>query len=396
MVPAEVDALDGIRVAQLCVEAGRLPDDELDFDGMGDLRCDLLRQSEHFGGGRRPLPGLDHVQRGHVEQRRVDPNVVAELVDPTLEHVAGRPCIVGPGHLIPGVDHGQLGECSEPMKDVGTDDVRRSRDLGIGAVVQHREYCDHGCLQCEVDGRCRRRGVGRKIGELEDVDRFGDVLEALRPEGPEAERRFVETAIDGAAHTDTPSRCDRLDARGDVERIAVVVAFGCGDLALVDSHPEPQTRLIVNVRVATLELGADRDRSAHRCSGVVEKCHEVVSDELDHLTGCGPDVLFDERARLCHPSGRSFRVVCDQKAVADDVGVERNNVPACLVHGVPSSRPPESTERADPPLTPDGSVHSPQEDHIRPLRVSGEPWHRRSRSRPRPGDENGSRGRRRR
>ncbi len=142
VVPAAIDVLERLWVVDLGVDPRRLSDHQLDLQRPGDLLGDLAGEGEQRVRRRLPSVRGHDVDRGHVDQLGVDPQLIAQLMDAGLEHVVDTgPLATG---LVGGVDDIQCGDAGEPVHDLGHQHRSGAPQGSIERLGVHRKHGDGG------------------------------------------------------------------------------------------------------------------------------------------------------------------------------------------------------------------------------------------------------------
>ncbi len=184
--------------------------------------------------------------------------------------------------------------------------------------------------------RQRRRprvgGLGRRLAGGDDAvgaHRPGDVLHALLAEEGvvELEAR-ADGVVDRAGDADAARLGQALQARGDVDAVAVDVAAVLDDVAEVDADAEGDAPALGQRGVARAELGLHGHRRGERVDDGVEARQHGVAGGVHHAPAVPGDGGVDDVEVGGQGAVGGVLVLARQAAVAGDVGVEDGGEPA--------------------------------------------------------------------
>ena len=115
--------------------------------------------------------------------------------------------------------------------------------LGVGAEIREGEHGDRG-LGGQRQGFGRRRRRARR-GDAVDADRRRDILERPLAEIVIVERQLAaDLVVHFPRHDDAAGLRDLLEARGDVDAVAVDVAAFDHDVAQIDADAERDAAIV--------------------------------------------------------------------------------------------------------------------------------------------------------
>ena len=132
---------------------------------------------------------------------------------------------------------------------------------------------------------------------------------------PESQCWLVQFAVHGAGDGQSAVSRQRLDSRGDIQRVTLVVAIRDRDFAAVHAHPKPQPAGRWRPGVQLLHRRRDLDRRAHAIHRGLERHHEIVADEIDQVAAVRAEAALHDLPRAHHAlrrpghsaSGRAMR-----------------------------------------------------------------------------------------
>ena len=154
-----------------------------------------------------------------------------------------------------------------------------------------------------------------------DADRAGDVLDALRPHVLEAEIELVAHLVaHDAADIDPAGVGQRLDARGDVDAVAVDVVAVDDDVADIDADAEFAAPILRHLGVALAHAALDIDGAAHCIDDAGEFDEETVPGRLYDAAAVLDDLGIEQHPPvLLELLEGALLVQPHQPAVADDI-----------------------------------------------------------------------------
>jgi aminodeoxyfutalosine deaminase len=132
--------------------------------------------------------------------------------------------------------------------------------------------------------------------------------------GPETECRLVEGLVDATRHGQTADWRNSLEAGGNVEGIAMVVARGDADHTLIHAHAESHTPRGGHICVA--DFGScTGDRSTEAGHHIGEDGHEAVSDEVVECPPVFGHELLDQAVVVGHGRGSRLKASANLRPI---------------------------------------------------------------------------------
>ena len=195
--------------------------------------------------------------------------------------------------------------------------------------------------------RARGRSGGSRV-PFPDADRPVDVLDVHLAAVLEADVDAVADAlVDDRGDANAAGLGQRLQARGDVDAVAVDVVALDDDVAEIDADAERDLRAGGGLR---------RDRPLHRegafdrVDDAAELDQRAVADQLDDAAVVGGDGGVEDGLAVALQGGQRAGLVAGHHAgIADDVGGEDRREPA---RGALFSLNPGASQENPPPANP--------------------------------------------
>ena len=313
---------------------------QLRHDGGGDAVGDLVLYVEDVLQLAVEALGPDVVVGVGVDELRRDPQAVAGLSHAAFQDVAGPQLpgdLADPGVLVFEREAGVAGHHGKraPVRQSGDDVLGQAVGevllLGVAAHVLERQDSDRRPRQ-ELRLGVGRRGRaaagigGRLFAQQNAIDphRLADVLNRLRAHVGELDLDLAGHVIEhGAGHADAAGRGQDLQARGDVDAVAVDVGALDDDVAQVDADAQPDTPLVRQLGLARRHGALNLDGAVHRLDDARELGQQAVAHELDDaalaLRDLGLHQLLAERLQALQRPGL---VLAHEAGIADHVGGE--------------------------------------------------------------------------
>ncbi len=133
----------------------------------------------------------------------------------------------------------------------------------------------------------------------------------------------LDLQIKRLGQTDAARLGHALEARGDVDAVAVECAIVLGDhIAQIEADAEVHLPVFGELTVVAGKLVLDIDRRAQRLHGAGELGKQVVAGRIDHAAVMAGDVISEDLPVLGQGLDSGGLVVAHQSRVASHVGAE--------------------------------------------------------------------------
>jgi len=164
------------------------------------------------------------------------------------------------------------------------------------------------------------------------VDRLRDVLDLLIAEILEIDLDLVPDLVeDIAGHADAAGVRQSLQARGNVDAVAVDVVAVDDDVADVDADAVDDSALDGDLRVIFLDRGLQLDGEKHRVDHAGEFHQRAIAHQFDGAAAIGPGPRLDELRAVGFQGRQGAALVgAHEAAVPDHVGGEDRRQAAFL------------------------------------------------------------------
>ena len=163
-----------------------------------------------------------------------------------------------------------------------------------------------------------------------DANRIGDVLQALLAEAGKADIDLVHRVIERrAGDANAPGLGHRLQARGDVDAVAVDVVVLDDDVAEIDADAKPDLLCFGDALIAVGHSALDHGSTLDGVDDAGELDQRAIAHELDDAAV----ELFDRgvdqfAAAALQPLQRADLILAHEAAVADHVGSKYRGKPS--------------------------------------------------------------------
>jgi hypothetical protein len=176
------------------------------------------------------------------------------------------------------------------------------------------------------------------------LDRLRHVLQQQRTQRLERQAQpFTAPFMRGTGDADPARRTRFLQACGDDDTAAVVVAAIADNVAQVDTHAQAQTVVVQPTVIVPGKLVLDSHGALHRLTDTIEHDQERITRCLHQTTPMPTDCRTYQPIHMAQPCHGPDIVAMKQPAVTDQVGIQRSHQPG----PIPASpRQPGSRRKA--------------------------------------------------
>jgi len=308
---------------------------ELRHDRAGNGPSDLVLQIEYV----REIAVVplrpDVIPGGRVDELGRDAYAVAATAHAALEHIAHAQLAADAANIVcaPLVgkrriacDHHQPLKFRQCREQVLGDPVGEILLVGVIAEVVERQ---HG------NSVIRHRALGRggrgapevlrgRADPLVGMHRVGNVLDRLRALVGEARANpSADGALDRRRDRDAARRCEALQARGNVDPVAVHRAVGFfDDFAQMYADANAHAAIFGCRFSETGQLALHRDRCGHGPARRIEHGKDGVTRRVDDAPAVRLDVLTEHRPRGVERIHRRTLILRHEARIAAHVGGE--------------------------------------------------------------------------
>ena len=211
------------------------------------------RSLDQLGGNAHPRAGLADAALEDVAHAQL----AAHILD------LHRPALVTEGRV--SGDDDQFLKARELGDQVLGDPIGEVVLFGVATQVVERQDRKRGSMGLRISRWRRGAGGGPTFAHVKGAHRTGDVLERLFASRIVGETELVPDAVVyRAGHTDAAGHTHLLEARRDIDAVAVDVVARDHDVAEVDADAELQAPLLGLVGVAPLQIVLDLGGAGNR------------------------------------------------------------------------------------------------------------------------------------